>query len=207
MPNVNVPRGLIPYRRYDNADFNASLNMYFLPAGYAVNLFIGDPLDVISTSNDANGIPAVILATVGNTQPFVGAFMGIVAGGEPQLAVTRDQPIYHPASTAQYCLVADDPNLLFEIQDSGGAQAIAPNLWAGANAALLSGAGSTVTGYSGWQLDATAINKSSANGQLRIVRPLPEPDVITSNVANTNMFSKWLVKINYHRLLSATSSA
>ena len=38
--------------------------------------------------------------------------VGIVAGGEPIIPVTRDLTIYHPASTAQYILVADDPDLL-----------------------------------------------------------------------------------------------
>lgn len=196
MANANVARGILPYRHYDGSYWNGSLNMYFVPAAYATALFIGDPVDVISGSNDANGVPAVQLGTAAS--PIVGAFMGIVTGGSPAIAVTRDLTVSHPASTAQYILVADDPTLLYMVQDDASAQARAPNLWAGRNANLVSGTGNATYGYSGWQLAASTV-AVTATLDVKILRPLDQADNTISNVANTNMNAKWLVKLNNHR--------
>ena len=193
MPNANVARGLIPYRHWDGSVWNGSANIYFVPSSYATALYIGDPVDIVSGSNDANGVPACQLGSVGS--PLVGAVIGIVQGGDPVVAVTRDQPIYHPASTAQYLLVADDPTILFAIQDDASSQARAPNLWPGRNANLVSGTGSNVTGYSGWQLAASTVATTNTL-DVRIMRALFEADNIVSSVANTNMNAKWLVKLN-----------
>src|SRR5580700_8480907 len=146
MANANVARGLIPYSHYDGSLWNGSANIYYVAAGYGTALYIGDPVVTHSASNDANGIPAVNLAASGS--PIVGSVVGIVNGGPlaaPVITVTRDLPIYHPASTAQYILVADDPTLLFWIQDDASSQATAPQLWAGKNANLVSCNGSTTT--------------------------------------------------------------
>lgn len=196
MANANVARGILPYRHYDGSYWNGSLNMYFVPAAYATALFIGDPVDVISGSNDANGVPAVQLGVVAS--PVIGAFMGIVTGGSPAIAVTRDLTVSHPASTAQYILVADDPTLLYMVQDDASAQARAPNQWAGRNANLVSGTGNATYGYSGWQLAASTVAVTNTL-DVKIIRPLDQADNTISNVANTNMNAKWLVKLNNHR--------
>lgn len=196
MANANVARGLIPYRHYDGSVWNGSANVYYVPSSYGTALYVGDPVDVVSGSNDANGIPAVQLGSVGS--PIIGSVVGIVAAGEPVIAVTRDLPIYHAASTAQYLLVSDDPTLLYMIQDDASAQARAPNQWAGRNANLVSGTGSTVTGYSGWQMAASTVATTNTL-DLKIIRPLTQADNTISSVANTNMNAKWLVKLNNYR--------
>lgn len=202
MPNVNVARGLMPYRHYDGSLWNGSANVYFVPAAYATALFLGDPIDIISGSNDANGIPAAKIGVVGS--PIIGSVVGIVAAGEPIIAVTRDLPIYHPASTGQYILVSDDPTLLYSVQDDASTQATAPNLWPSKNASLVAGAGSTVTGYSGWQLAASTV-ATTGTLDVKIMRPLTQTDNIVSNVANTNMNAKWLVKLNNYRFANQTA--
>lgn len=202
MANANVARGLIPARHFDGSVWNGSANIYFVPSSYATALYLGDPVDIVSGSNDANGLPAVQLASSGS--PVVGSVVGIVSGGggpgvsNYTVAVTRDLAIYHPASTAQYILVADDPTLLFQIQDDASTQAVAPKLWAGKNANLVSGSGSTVTGYSGWQLQASSVATTNTL-DLRIMRPLDTPDNAIGATANTSMNAKWLVMLNNRR--------
>lgn len=196
MANANVARGLIPYRYNWGGMYNGSANIYYVPSSYGTALFVGDPVDIKSGSNDANGIPSVVLATVGS--PILGVVVGIVDGGQPPIAVTRDLAPYHLASTAQYVLVADDPNLLYMVQDDASSQATAPNLWAGKNANLVSGSGSTTTGYSGWQLAASTVALTNTL-DVKIVMPLQQADNTISNVANTNMNAKWLVKLNNSR--------
>jgi len=205
MANANVARGLVPYCHFDGSVWNGSANIYYVAAGYGTALYIGDPVVTHSASSDANGIPAVNLAASGS--PIVGAVVGIVVGGpnaSTTIAVTRDLPIYHPASTAQYILVADDPTLLFYIQDDASAQATAPNLWAGLNANLVTGTGSTYTGYSGWQLQASSVATTNTL-DLKIMRALNQPDNVIGTVANTNMNAKWLVKLNNYQYAYQTA--
>lgn len=200
MANANVPRGLVPYRKFDGSYWTGAANMYYVPSTYNTTaLFIGDPVDVISANNDANGVPAVQIATVGS--PMIGAVVGIVSGGAPgaaTIAVTRDLPIYRVNSTSQYLLVSDDPNLLYWVQDDASAQARAPNLWSGRNANLVAGAGSTVTGWSGWQLAASTVNTTNTL-DVKIMGSLLQADNTIGTVANTSMNAKWLVKINNYR--------
>jgi hypothetical protein len=198
MANANVARGLIPYAMLWGQKYNGSFNTYFVPASYGTALFVGDPVDIVSSSNDANGIPAVQLGVVGS--PLLGVVVGIINGGDMGNinAVTRDLPVYHPASTAQYLAVCDDPNVLYEIQDDASSQATAPKLFAGKNASLVTGSGSTVTGYSGWQMAASTVATTNTL-DLKIMRPLQQPDNTIGTAANTNMNAKWLVKLNNSR--------
>lgn len=198
MANANVARGLIPYAMLWGQKYNGSFNTYFVPASYGTALYVGDPVDIVSSSNDANGIPAVQIATVGS--PILGVVVGIINGGDMGAitAVTRDLPVYHPASTAQYLAICDDPAILYEIQDDASAQATAPKLFAGKNANLVSGTGSTVTGYSGWQMAASTVATTNTL-DLKIIRPLQQADNTIGTAANTNMNAKWLVKLNNSR--------
>lgn len=196
MANANIARGLIPVRYIWGGYYTGSGNLYYVPSSYATALYIGDPVDIVSGSNDANGIPAVQIATVGS--PVLGVIQSIITGGSPPITVTRDLNIYHPASTAQYVLVCDDPNVLFDVQDDASTQATAPKLWAGKNANLVSGAGSTTTGYSGWQLAASTVATTNTL-DVKIIRPVDRPDNTIGASANTNMNAKWLVKLNNSR--------
>lgn len=197
MANANVARGLIPYRRYDGSYWNGSANIYYVPSTYATALYIGDPL-VATGASDANGIPVVGIATAAGGAYTIGPMVGIVNGGEPVIAVTRDLPIYHPASTSQYILVADDPNLLFMMQEDSVGGSIAMATAGTKNVDLIAGSGSTVTGYSGWQLDSSTI-QTTATLQMRLMRGLNQPDNV---MASAN--AKWLVKINLHSILNTT---
>lgn len=195
MANTNVARGLVPYCHWDGSKYNGSFNVYYVPASYGTALYIGDPVDIVSGSDDTIGTPAVQIATVGS--PIVGVMVGIVQGGPDGaiVGVTRDLSIYHPASTAQYIAVADDPTLLYWVQDDASTQATAPKLWAGKNANLVAGAGSTNTGFSGWQLAASTVATTNTL-DVKIMRPLQQADNAIGTTANTSMNAKWLVKLN-----------
>jgi hypothetical protein len=109
--------------------------------------------------------------------------------------------VQRAASTQSYVLVADDPDLLFEVQEDS----VGGNLVMGAggrNADLVSGTGNAATGYSGWMLDSSTINTTNTL-QMRIMRPVerPDNDLATSPTA-TN--AKWLVSINLHSVRNLT---
>jgi hypothetical protein len=193
MANANIARGLIPYRRTTGEPYNGAANIYYVPSAVSSNIFIGDPLTWLTNAADANGIPSVTLATAGSSNNILGAMVGIVSGGEPIIPVTRDLNIYHPASTAAYILVADDPDLLYMVQENGAMVQGAP----GRNANLVSGSGSTITGYSGWMLNSSTLNTTNTL-QMKIMRMLEQAD----NAVGTN--AKWLCRINLNALTSTT---
>lgn len=159
MANANSPFGLKPVRYASGAPYNGAANRYFVPASDTTALFYGDPV-VINGSGDPAGVPGAIIATAAGA----GRITGVVVGFEPTR--TFETLGYRPASTAMYIYVADDPTLLFEIQEDavGGALAVTD---IGLNADLIAGAGSTYTKQSGWQLD-TSTKATTATLQLRI---------------------------------------
>lgn len=204
MANANVPRGLIPYRNFAGQYETGAIGVYYVPSSYGTALYIGDPVDIVSASDDAIGTPAVQLATVGS--PILGVMVGIIDGGPEGaiITVTQDKPIYHQASTAGYIAVLEDPNALYWVQDDASTQAVAPKLWAGKNADLVAAAGSTVTGFSGWQLAASTVATTNTL-DVKIIRPLQEADNVIGTAANTNMNAKWLVKLNNSRFANQTA--
>ena len=193
MANVNAPFGLRPYRLDSGLPFNGPGNIYRIPSTDANNYFVGDPVYPAGTC-DANGIPDVTIATGGASNYVLGSIMGIIPGGDPVVAVTRDLPIYRQASVTQYVLVADAPSTLFVVQEFGnmGTTSTVMN-----NVNLTAGAGgSTITGLSSWQLVSTAA--TSATFQMRVLRLLQEAD----NAVGTN--ARWLCRINLHSISNTT---
>lgn len=159
MANLNAPTGLRPVRHKSGAPYSGAVNTYFVPASDGTALYIGDPV-IIAGSGDADGVSTVTIATAAGA----GRVTGVVVGFVPSPTFTTK---YRPASTAAYVLVADDLDLVFEVQEDavGGALAVTD---IGLNADLIAGSGSTVTGLSAWQLD-TSTKATTATLQLRIV--------------------------------------
>ena len=206
MPNANAPRGFMPVCYVSGAPYNGAHTVYFVPATDAQALFIGDPVITVTAAADANGIPVVTrasgLAAAGaaiDTPMFTGAITGILMAGTPVVGFTRDSPVFRPASVAAYIAVADDPNLMFEMQeDSIGATFAATVV--GRNAVVATAAGSTVTGYSGFQLDSSVAVVATNTIPVRVLRAVQRAD----NAIGA--FCKWLVKINgaHHTMVSGT---
>lgn len=158
-----MPFGLTPVRYKSGEPYNGAANLYSVAAGETNNIFIGDPV-LISGTGDAAGIPGVVRAAAGDRMTGVvvgfGQFDGASAGSTT--AINRG---YRTASTADYLLVADDPALLFAVEEDavGGALATTD---IGNNADLVGGTGSTVTRRSGYMLDSST--KVTTTAQVRI---------------------------------------
>ena len=152
MANANTPFGLRPVRHRNGAPYNGAATRYFVPASDSTALYLGDPVQ-IAGSSDADGIATVTRATAAGGNYVLGAVVGVdpVEGAG---AGGRDSTTYRVASTARYVWVADDPDIVFEIQEDGvGGALAAANV--GQNVDLVSGSGSTITGLSGFQADSS----------------------------------------------------
>jgi len=180
MANSNAPMGLLPVRYRNGAPWNGQSRRYYVPATDATALFVGDPV-IIAGDGDTNGVPTATRATAGATNRIT----GVVIGFEP----TGPFPLkYRPASTAMYIYVADDPALLFEMQENSTPSALAStNI--GQNVNVVAGTGSTATGFSGFQIDSNTA-ATTATLQLRLIAVQQRID----NAIGAN--AKWLVAIN-----------
>jgi hypothetical protein len=211
MANTNAPRGLIPYRRASGEPYNSPGNVYWVNGSYATALYVGDPVQIIAGASDGNGIPSIQLVTPGNgtdtgisTYGLIGSIAGVIPGGSPQVPVLQSQPVYVPASVGgngTYVLVSDDPDALFVVQAntdwSTGTYTPGSVLGPGKNVDLVSGTGSTVTGYSGWVLGATL---STTALQMKVLRLLMQSDNALG------IYSKWLCRINLNQLNNTTGT-
>lgn len=198
MANVSKISGLSPVCYLNGSPWNGQAREYYIAASNTTAFAVGDPVD-LSGGGDTNGVPGIVLATAGNNSGanrIVGAVVG--AGGGVYGA-----GLYNPANSpntivvpatktaAYYALVADDPNILFAVQEGGTGTALAATE-IGLNIDLASG---TNNGYvSGWVLD-NAVTNTSANYQMKLMQLQPLPG--GTNVFGT--YAKWLCKINLHR--------
>lgn len=200
MANINSPKGLQPIAYMSGAPWGGAVRTYWVPSGNATALYIGDPVNLIGNSSDANGVPGVVIATGGSAHQVLGAFIGISNNAgllvDPLL---QSQTPYLAASQAAYVYVTDDPFLLYLIQeDSDGGAMVAGA--SGGNVNLIAGTGSTVTNFSGWQLDSSSLSQAGSDStkQCRIIQAYQavNNDVGTAGTPDAGVNAQWLVKLN-----------
>jgi hypothetical protein len=164
----------------DGSPFNGLVNKYHKASGDAVAVAVGDLVKSTGTA-DTDGIPTVAQAAA--TDVCLGVIVGIVADTDESLN-------YSPASTEAYLLVADSPDVVYEIQEDSVGGALAATA-VGGNCDVVVGAISTVGGGSSrMELDSSVVTTSAA--QLRILRLRQKAD----NEIGVN--AKWEVMINEH---------
>lgn len=183
MPNVNAPRGLVPLRH--NGGGLVRTNRYEIASGLASNIFRGDPVIPVNTTNRIN------VATAGAR--LQGVFHGAEwtdPDGTPRWSPFWPTGQTVKAGTTAYAHVYDDPNIVFEIQTNGTGAAADAGACADVTMAT---AGSTITGQSGAQIDQTSVG---ALAQLKLLKLVLRDPTENSYGAN----AKWEVMIAEHYL-------
>jgi hypothetical protein len=165
------------------APYNGQANTYTALASYATNMFIGDP--VVVTGARGSGHQVVQVATAGATNQIT----GFIVGFEPTPGIVSLG--YGAASTLRFPIVADSPELLFELQEDAVGGAIA-EASIGLNVDLVAGTGSTATKKSGWMIDSSTVG-ADATFQM-IIR-----DIVTRvDNESATAYAKYLCSINLH---------
>lgn len=184
MANADTPFGLRPVQHRNGAPYNGAFRIYSVAAGDATALMIGDLVKLAGTGQTVKGrmFSDVVRAATGDV--FLGPVIGVVPD-------TQDSLRYRAASTQRLVMVADDPELLFEIQEVSGGTPLTLND-AGLNANIIVAAGSTVTAMSGTELN-NATEATTNTLDLHIVSPVNRDD----NAIGEHC--KWLVTINRHQ--------
>lgn len=207
MANTSKIRGFIPVKHVTGAPYNGQCNIYAVAAGDATPIFVGDPVKITSDAN-AQGIQLVTKATAGAA--VLGVCVGVinpkldpVAGNMTAGSIALDTPQYRVASTAQYILVCDSDDVIYEVEATTGSNAdyafAVANVGLNADAGVVTG--STTTGTSAASLNMAGA-AATATLQFKILGVVQRPDnEITGNA------TKVLVKINNAQLSAGTGTA
>lgn len=192
MANVDRPNGMVPVKYASGAPYNGSFNTYLVQAADATAIYIGDIVDLDGDAGGAGetvyGVDVEGMASVTKAN-VAGPILGVVVGFSPdQDNLTKR---YRAAAEARLVYVADNPSLLFEVQEVSGGTALT-SAAVGLNSNLVGTGGSTTTGISSMELDNTT-EATTNTLAVRLVGLSKRPD---------NSFgehAKWLVMINDHR--------
>lgn len=206
MANISRINGFKPVKHITGAPYNGQANIYATSASDGTALFVGDVVKLAADAN-AQGIQHVTAhaaGTAGTGQPALGVVVGVintkldpVTGNMSGGSISLDTPVYRPASTAQYVLVADSPDLLFEVEATAAGSAYSFAVAdVGLNANISAGAGSTVTGNSGHSL-----NMSDSGTTSTLPFKIAGVSQKVGNEIGGN-YTKVLVSINNHQYKS-----
>lgn len=201
MANADTAFGLRPVSYLGGAKYSGAMRPYHVAAGYGTDLFVGDPVVLSGTANAAavndlvggefpiGTLPGVERGAAGG--PFVGVIVAV--GADPD----NLNRTYSPASTEGIVWVADDPNIIFEIQEVSGGTALTAAA-VGLNASVVVGSGDTQYGLSGVELD-NSTEATTAGLELKLLALVNRAD------NEVGEHAKWLVKINDHQFGNATA--
>lgn len=193
MANPDVAFGLQPVRYLNGAPYNGQARRYYIPSSDTTSAYYVGGLVKPAGSADADGVMSV----TGNVSTG-NAVLGAIVAVEP---VTRDSTIYRENSTERYVWVADDPNLIFIVQDDASATLAAANV---GNTADLTGftSGSTASGLSSMEISATSATASGDGTEDVLIIGLHRtPDNTIGNNA------VWEVRLNNHFFVDAQAGA
>lgn len=209
MPNTSKISGFRPVKHVTGAPYNGQANIYFVQASDSTALFVGDPV-VLDGSASTTGIPSVTKAAAAG--PVIGVVVGIVntkldpvTGAITAGSISLDTPQYRPASTAQFVLVADAPDLIYEAELCTGSNASYTYLVAdvGLNVSHTTVAGSTTTGVSAAAADMST-KATTATLPFKLIGTVQRPD--NESITGSSTAVKGLFKINAHTMGGGTGA-
>ena len=167
MANADAAFGLRPVRYRSGAPYNGAANRYFVPATDGTAIYVGG-LVKLAGAADANGI-ATVTGNVATSEVVV----GVVVGVEP---VTQDSTTYRVASTARYVFVADDPDLVFIVQEDSVGGALAGTAVGGTADLIGFTAGSISSGRSTIEIDSSTATTGAGDEDVQILGLWQAPD-------------------------------
>ena len=197
MANLNQPKGFVPSRYLNGSPYNGAANMYCIPSTDTSQFNLGDAVKGVA-GGDANGLPYVQKAA--GTDTVRGVVVGILLtqpGAVSLVGTTLDATLQNiPATKTKdyYVLVADDPNVLFEIQDDGNSALTSTSC--NKNAIFVVTNPTAPQQNSASTLSCASVATTNTLN-LKIVGLVQRPDNAFG------IYAKWLVRFNLHELSGA----
>ena len=206
MANTSKINGFRPVKHVTGAPYNGQANIYGVASGDSTALFVGDVVK-LAADGIADGIQYVTAhaaGVAGTGQPALGVVVGVintkldpVDGRMSAGSISLDTPVYRPGSVEQYVLVADSPDLIYEVEATAAGSAYSFAVAdVGQNANIFAGSGSTSTGNSAHSLNMSD-KGTAATLPFKIVG-------VSKKIDNevTGNYTKVLVQINNHQFKS-----
>lgn len=198
MANRDVVNGLIPIGTLSGADYHGKLRRVAFLTGNATNTFIGDLIKLAGSASPDGTAVAVAQSAAGD------ASVGVLVALDPLNPSTLGEstlsaPNYRVGGTLRYGYAAFGPDVLYSIQEDSVGNSM-PVTDASLNANVIVGAGNTITGLSGMELDSTSAADTNTL-QLRI----HGIDTTLGNALGDNC--RWIVSINLDQDLITTGVA
>ena len=206
MANTSKINGFRPVKHVTGAPYNGQANIYGVASGDSTALFVGDVVKLAADGNAAGiqYVTAHAAGTAGTGQPALGVVVGVintkldpVDGRMSAGSISLDTPVYRPGSVEQYVLVADSPDLIYEVEATAAGSAYSFAVAdVGQNANIFAGSGSTSTGNSAHSLNMSD-KGTAATLPFKIVG-------VSKKIDNevTGNYTKVLVQINNHQYKS-----
>lgn len=206
MANTSKINGFRPVKHVTGAPYNGQANIYGVASGDSTALFVGDVVKLAADGNAAGiqYVTAHAAGVAGTGQPALGVVVGIintkldpVEGRMSAGSISLDTPVYRPGSVEQYVLVADAPDLIYEVEATAAGSAYSFAVAdIGQNANIFAGSGSTTTGNSAHSLNMSD-KGTAATLPFKIVG-------VSKKIDNevTGNYTKVLVQINNHQYKS-----
>lgn len=194
---TNAAWGLLPVRYKNGTPYNGATNQYNIASAYATALYTGDPVVTLSDGTIGIGVAGVACR---------GVFMGCkFTDTTSTYKILPYWPAAQTLLTGSTCeaLIADDPDLVFNMQETNGSGAAGTPLALadrGLNINFYIAAGSTRTGLSAASID-NATEATTATLNLKILDLTPYPGNVVGSFAN------WLVCWNNHQLMAGTGTS
>ena len=211
MANTSRINGFKPVKHVNGSPYNGQANVYATSSSDSTALFVGDVVKLAADGN-TDGYQFVTAATAGTAgtgAAAVGVVVGVIntkldpiTGKMTAGSISLDTPQYRPASTAQYVLVADATDVIYEVEATNGGSAYSFAVAdIGQNANLYAGSGSTTTGNSQYSLDC-GDKGTTATLPFKIVGVSPKVGNET-----TGNYTKVLVQLNNSQYKGGTGTA
>ena len=206
MANTSKINGFRPVKHVTGAPYNGQANIYGVASGDSTALFVGDVVKLAADGNAAGiqYVTAHAAGVAGTGQPALGVVVGVintkldpVDGRMSAGSISLDTPVYRPGSVEQYVLVADAPDLIYEVEATAAGSAYSFAVAdIGQNANIFAGSGSTSTGNSAHSLNMSD-KGTAATLPFKIVG-------VSKKIDNevTGNYTKVLVQINNHQFKS-----
>ncbi len=188
MANTDNPHGFNVYKhKYGTPMFQVA-NPYYVTTTESNNLFIGDPIEQLSTTNAsalfrgvegyaAGELMSVQLATEGGGEAGI---LGIMVYKRP--LVNGLDKLYRVASAEEVIYVSDDPGVVYRAQEDSDAGASTITEMGLNFDYIITTVGDTTTGISGAELDSSSKN-TTATIDFRVLGLSPKPH---GNIIGTN---------------------
>jgi hypothetical protein len=204
MANVSRVNGFRPVKHMNGSPYNGQANVYEVPAGETMPVYIGDLVKLSDSAATAGytAVESINTSTVADTAgaaavAIVGVVVGIINakqdidGKMTTGSIALDIPLYRPASTKQFVLVCDAPDIICEAESTASIAYADIGLLADIGwAAQTAGGG---TGTSPQQVSTTALT-TVATRPLQVIGFSKRVDNEPVSASN-----KVLVRFNTHQ--------